>query len=317
MDLLGALGVLVRVVETGSFSAVARERELSQAAVARQVSQLEEHFGLRLFHRTTRKLSLTDDGEMLLGLARPVLDGIDGLEAALGRQSASPVGLVRVGVTVTGSRFLAQRLPTLLADHPGLKVELVVGDRFGDMIEDRLDLAMRVGEVTDASLVVRRSGTAAFVVVAAPGYIERKGKPSTPADLAGHTCIVHDVGPGSNVWTFVMSDGSRQFHVSGGFLANDVSAVRVAARSGYGIALLPLFEVLDDLRRGVLVCILSEFPTPTIPLSLVYPSRRHLAPRTRIVFEFMLEQARQVQAVLATATNEPSSSKVISITPSI
>src|ERR1700726_3821940 len=138
MDLLGALGVLVRVVETGSFSAVARERELSQAAVARQISQLEEHFGVRLLHRTTRKLSLTDDGQMLLGLARPVLDGVDGMEAALGGQSASPVGLVRVGLTVTGSRFLAQRLPTLLADHPGLKVELVVSDVFGDMIEDRL-----------------------------------------------------------------------------------------------------------------------------------------------------------------------------------
>jgi DNA-binding transcriptional LysR family regulator len=301
MDLLGALGVLVRVVETGSFSAVARERELSQAAVARQVAQLEEHFGVRLFHRTTRKLSLTDDGEMLLGLARPVLDGVDGLEAALGRQSASPVGLVRVGVTVTGSRFLAQRLPTLLADHPGLKVELVVGDRFGDMIEDRLDLAVRVGEVTDASLVVRRWGTASFVVVAAPSYIERKGRPSTPADLASHTCIVHDVGPGSNVWTFVTSDGSQQFHVSGGFLANDVGAVHVAAHSGYGIALLPLFEVLDDLRSGVLVCMLSEFPAPSIPLSLVYPSRRHLAPRTRIVFEFILEQARQV---LATVTDK-------------
>src|SRR3984893_116375 len=304
MDLLGALGVLVRVVETGSFSAVARERELSQAAVARQISQLEEHFKVRLFHRTTRKLSLTDDGQMLLGLARPVLDGVDGMEAALGRQSASPVGLVRVGVTVTGSRFLAQRLPTLLADHPGLKVELVVSDVFGDMIEDRLPLAMRVGEVTDASLVVRRSGTASFVAVAAPSYIERKGRPSTPADLAGHTCIVHDVGSGSNVWTFVVSEGSQQFHVSGGFLANDVSAVRVAARSGYGIALLPLFEVLDDLRSGMLVRVLSEFPAPSSPLSLVYPSRRHLAPRTRVVFEFLLEQARQVQAMLATATDK-------------
>jgi hypothetical protein len=113
MDLLGALGVLVRVVETGSFSAVARERELSQAAVARQISQLEEHFGVRLLHRTTRKLSLTDDGQMLLGLARPVLDGVDDL----GRQRASPVGLVRVGVAVTASRLPAQRLPTLLEPH--------------------------------------------------------------------------------------------------------------------------------------------------------------------------------------------------------
>ena len=303
MDLLGELGVFVRVVETGSFSAVARERELSQAAVARQISQLEEHFGVRLLHRTTRKLSLTDDGQMLLGLARPVLDGVDGLEAALGRQRASPVGLVRVGVTVTASNFLAERLPTLLADHPGLKVELVVSDRFGDMIEDRLDLAMRTGEVTDASLVVRRVGTGFFVVVAAPSYLERNGRPSTPADLASHTCIVHDVGPNSDVWTFVMSDGSQEFQVSGGFLANDFSAVRVAARSGYGIALLPLLAVLDDLRSGELVCVLSEFPAQRIALSLVYPSRRHLAPRTRLVLDFILEQMREIQAMLTTVTD--------------
>ena len=173
MDLLGALDVLVRVAETGSFSAVARERQLSQAAVARQVSQLEDHFGVRLFHRTTRKLSLTDDGQMLLGLALPVLEGVEGMEAALGQHSASPVGLVRVGVTVASSRFLALRLPTLLADHPGLKVELVVGDRLGDMIEDRLDLAMRLGEIRDASLVVRRRGTGVRIAVTAPGYIER------------------------------------------------------------------------------------------------------------------------------------------------
>ena len=304
MDLLGALGVFVRVVETGSFSAVARERELSQAAVARQISQLEEHFGVRLLHRTTRKLSLTDDGQMLLGLARPVLDGVDGLEQLGG--SAAPVGLVRGGVTVTASNFLAQRLPTLLADQPGLRVELVASDRFGDMIEDRLDLAMRVNEVTDASLVVRRLGVGLYVVVAAPSYIERKGRPSTPADLASHTCIVHDVGPSSDVWTFVTSDGSRQFHVSGGLLANDFSAVRLAARSGHGIALLPLLAVLDDLRSGELVPVLSEFPTQSILVSLVYPSRRHLAPRTRLVLDFILEQLREVQGMLAIVRDKAS-----------
>src|SRR5262249_20350061 len=137
MDLTGALGVLIRVVETGSFSAVARERKLSQAAVARQVSQLEEHFGVRLFHRTTRKLSLTEDGGRLPGLGGPVLDGVEAREAALGQHSAAPVGLVRVGVTVASSRFLSLSLPTLLAEHPGLKVELVVGDRLGHLIEER------------------------------------------------------------------------------------------------------------------------------------------------------------------------------------
>jgi len=304
MDLLGALGILVRVVETGSFSAVARERELSQAAVARQVSQLEEHFGVRLFHRTTRKLSLTDDGEMLLGLARPVLDGVDGLEAALGRQSASPVGLVRVGVTVAASRLLAQRLPILLADHPGLKVELVVGDRLGDMIEERLDLAMRVGEIKDASLVARRSGTAERVAAAAPSYIKRHGEPSSSADLANHTCIVHAVGPNSDVWTFVTPDGPKDFRAPGGFLANDVRAVHLAARTGYGIAYLALFEVADDLRNGRLVRVLTDFPAPGVPFSLVYPSRRHLAPRTRLVIDFIWEQVRQVEAELATASDE-------------
>jgi DNA-binding transcriptional LysR family regulator len=304
MDLLGALGVLVRVVETGSFSAVARERELSQAAVARQVAQLEDHFGVRLFHRTTRKLSLTDDGEMLLGLARPVLDGVEGMEAALGQQSAAPVGLVRVGVTVVASRFLAQRLPVLLADHPGLKVELVVGDRFGDMIEDRLDLAMRVGEITDASLVVRQSERGAFVAVATPGYIKRHGEPSSPADLANHICIVHDVGPGSDVWTFVTPQGPKAFRVSGGFLANDIRAVHLAARTGYGIACLALVEVFDDLRNGTMVRVLSDFPATGVPVSLVYPSRRHLAPRTRLVMDFIWEQVRQIQAEIGTASDE-------------
>jgi DNA-binding transcriptional LysR family regulator len=302
MDLLGSLGVLVRVVETGSFSAVARERELSQAAVARQISQLEDHFGVRLFHRTTRKLSLTDDGEMLLGLARPVLDGVEGMEAALGQQSALPVGMVRVGVTVAASRTLSLRLPALLEAHPGLKVELVVGDRLGDMIEERLDLAMRIGEITDASLVARRSGTVVKVAVAAPSYIERHGEPSSPADLANHTCIVHDVGPDSDVWTFVTPEGPSDVRVSGGFLANDVRAVHLATRTGYGIANLALLEVFDDLRNGMLVRVLNNYPAAGVPFSLVYPSRRHLAPRTRVVLDFIWEQVRQIQAELASCS---------------
>lgn len=301
MDLLGALGVLVRVVETGSFSAVAREREVSQAAVARQIAQLEEHFGLRLFHRTTRKLSLTDDGQMLLGYARPVLDGVEGMEAALGRQSSSPVGLVRVGVPVAATKFLAPRLPALLSEHRGLRVELVVGDRFGDMIEDRLDLAMRAGEITDASLVVRRAGAAGRVVVAAPAYLQRHGTPSTPAELADHICLVHNNGPDADLWTFTTPETTLSVRVSGSFIANDSSAVHLAARGGHGMAFLPLIEVFDDLRAGDLVFVFRDYPSPPVPVSLVYPSRRHLAPRTRLVLDFMLEQIRDVQAVVAGA----------------
>jgi DNA-binding transcriptional LysR family regulator len=153
------------------------------------------------------------------------------MEAALGQQSASAVGLSARGCHIGGPPLRCTRLPTLLADHPGLKVELVVGDRMGDMIEDRLDLAMRFGEITDASLIARRSGTAVRVAVATPSYIKRHGEPSSPAELANHSCIVHDVGSGSEVWTFVTPEGSKDFRVSGGFLANDVRAVHLAART--------------------------------------------------------------------------------------
>ena len=142
------------------------------------------------------------------------------------------------------------------------------------------------------------------VAVTAPGYIEQHGKPSTPADLASHTCIVHDIGPDSDLWTFVTPEGPRDFRVSGGFLANDVRAVHLAARTGYGIAHLALVEVVDDLHSGKLVRVLSDFPTAGVPFSLVYPSRRHLAPRTRLVMDFIWEQVRQVQAELATASDE-------------
>jgi DNA-binding transcriptional LysR family regulator len=304
MDLLGAFGVLVRVVETGSFSAVAREREVSQAAVARQISQLEHHFGVRLFHRTTRKLSLTDDGEVLLGYARPVLDGVEGMESALGRQSSSPVGLVRVGLSVAASHFLAPRLPALVANHPGLKVELVVNDRLSDMIEQRLDLALRSGEITDASLVKRNAGVSPRVAVAAPGYVARHGTPASPSGLADHICLVHDTGPDSNLWTFTTPAGLENVQVSSGFLANDSGAVLLAALAGSGIAFLPQVQVFDALRNGQLVRVLPDFPAPDVPVSLVYSSRRHLAPRTRVVMEFILEQIDQVREAIAAAENE-------------
>jgi DNA-binding transcriptional LysR family regulator len=147
--------------------------------------------------------------------------------------------------------------------------------------------------------VTRPAGTVALLAVAAPSYIERFGKPSTPAGLADHTCIIHDVGPGSDVWTFVTPQGPQGFQVSGGLLANDARAVHGAARAGYGIARLSPLEAFDDLRSGELVRVLSNFQSPGIPINLVYSSRRHLAPRTRLVLDFTLDQVRHVQAMVA------------------
>jgi DNA-binding transcriptional LysR family regulator len=302
MDLLGALGALVRVAETGSFSAVARERQVSQSAVTRQIALLEQHFGVRLFHRTTRRLSLTDDGERLLGHARTVLDAVEGMEEELGHQRSTPTGLVRVGVRSAGARFLASRVPLLLARHPGLKIELVVHDQFGDMVEERLDLALHYGELNDSSLRVRRVRMINLAVVAAPRYLEEHGVPLTPPDLANHTCLIHDSGPDSDLWHFTRGNETISVRVSGSFIANNTAPVRVAARAGYGIAMLPELQVVDDVHSGELVHLLSEYPSQRVPLSLVYPSRRNLASRTRVVMEFLLEQVRQLSAALATGS---------------
>jgi DNA-binding transcriptional LysR family regulator len=303
MDLIDSLRCFIRVVETGSFSAVSRESRISQSAVSRQVAQLEEHFRARLFHRSTRHLSLTDDGQSLLAHARRLMDVAEEMEGALGRQSSSPTGLVRLGTSIAGGLVLAPRLPLLLARYPGLKVELVMRDQLGDMVEDRLDLEWRSGEITDASLVGRRVGETGRAVVAAPIYLERYGVPSVPDDLTAHACLIHSSMSDPNTWHFTGPEGPLAVCVNGAFIANDSVAVLRAARSGHGIALLHEIQVVDDLQAGRLCRLLKDYPSQILPVHVIYPSRRNLPPRTRVVMDFVIQQAREIQALLATGTS--------------
>jgi DNA-binding transcriptional LysR family regulator len=175
---------------------------------------------------------------------------------------SSPAGLVRVRAPVAASRFLASRSPPLLADRPGLQIEPVVGDRFSDMIDNGLDLAAHTREITNASLVIRRVGLAARVIVAVPSYIERHGAPTLPAHLADHICFVHDTGPDSDLWPLIAPEGTESIRVSGRFIANGVAAVHLAVRGGRGLAFLALALVFDDLRAAHLIRILSNYPPP-------------------------------------------------------
>jgi DNA-binding transcriptional LysR family regulator len=300
MDMISALRCFIRVVETGSFTAVARESRISPSPVTRQIAQLEQHFKARLFHRTTRHLSLTDDGQSVLTHALRLVDGADEMEAALGRQRISPTGLVRLGTSIAGALVLAPRLPLLLARYPGLMVELVIRDQFSDMVEARLDLEWRSGEIADASLVARRIGETGRAVVAAPSYLQQYGAPSVPDDLIAHTCLIHSAMPDPNTWRFVGPEGPLAVHVTGAFIANNSAVVVRAVRAGHGIALLPEIEVVDDLQAGRLRRLLKDYPSQIMPVYIIYPSRHNLAPRTRVVMEFVIEQMREIQALLAT-----------------
>jgi DNA-binding transcriptional LysR family regulator len=287
MDLLGALKTFVSVNETGSFTAVARRENSSQSAVTRRIAELETHFGIRLFHRTTRRLTLTPDGEHLLAHAHHVLQATDDMETALGFHRTDPVGHVRFGAPVGFGLFLAGQLPALLARHPALTVELVLHDETVDMVAARLDLAVRVRPLEDSSLVVRQIGQISWHVVASPGYIAKQGAPQRPQDLAGHSCLIHSTARGSR-WHFVGPQGPMDVHVVGRFAANVVDSVRQAALAGFGIALLPDIMIADDLAAGRLVPILPGYETPRVPIYLATLSRRHLPPRTRAVMDFVI-----------------------------
>jgi DNA-binding transcriptional LysR family regulator len=299
MDTIEALGTFVRVVETGSLTAVAREMSASQSTISRQITQLEVHFGVRLLHRTTRHLSLTDDGAELHGRARIILELVEGMELALGQHKSLPIGHVRVAAPVSLGMLLMKRVPVLLARHPGLTVELVMQDRLGDMVEERLDLAVTVGEVPGASLIKRGLGTVTRIAVAAPDYLLRRGSPRQPEDFANHDCIVRRMTPGEEEWRLTGPEGITGVAVCGVVSTNNHEAVRNAALNGLGIALLAEYLVADDLRAGRLEQVLPEYGSETAPAYVVYPSRQHLAPRTRAVIDFLIEEVRQLRAVRA------------------
>jgi len=299
MDMLRSLGTFIRIVETGSFSAVARESNSTPSAVTRQIGQLEEHFKVRLFHRTTRNLSLTEDGQDLLEHARHIVDATAELEDTVGNQRSAPAGRVRVGLPAGAARLITSGLTDLLRRYPGLSVEFVSREKFGDLIEDRLDLAMRLGVQSDNSLVARLVGAFGGALVASPYYLEKHGAPPVPAALLAHNCILLELGPASSHWRFGGPGGPHDIVVNSAFSANNSEVVRQAVLAGHGIALLPEPQVLDDILAARLYRLLPEYPTEQTQAFLVYPSRRHLAPRTRVVIDFLVERFKAVGARLA------------------
>jgi DNA-binding transcriptional LysR family regulator len=296
MDIIETLRTFVRVVETGSLTAVAREMNASQSTMSRQIAQLENHFGVRLLHRTTRHLSLTDDGQGLHEHAVHVLEMVDGMEESLGRHKSSPTGHVRVGTPVSLGLLLMGCLPSLTARYPGLSVELVMEDHAGDMIGERLDLAVRSGDVTNPSLIRRNVGTVVRVAVAAPAYLARRGEPRHHDDLADHDCIVHLVLASDCKWRLIGPGGGVDIAVRGAVSTNNHEAVRGAALDGLGIALIPEYQAVDAVHAGRLQRVLPDYASEALPAFIVYPSRRHLAPRTRVVLDFLAAEVRRLRS---------------------
>ena len=281
------------MAEAGSFSAVARELGTTQPAVSRQVAGLEEHLGARLIQRTTRSLTLTEDGRDLLGHARRVLDAVEEAEAAVGRRHTNLGGLVRLATSTTFGRFhVAPRMNRLLERFPELSVDLHMSDAIIDLVADGIDVAIRVGMVTDSSLVIRKIGSTRRITVASEDCIAAHGMPEHPSDLARLPCVIFTGFANPTEWHFVGPGGPVQVNVGGRFRTDSGEAVREAVVGGLGFAVLPTWFLGGSGEDQWWRPVLTGWEPPRGVISAVYPSRRNLAPRTRAVIDFFIDEFR-------------------------
>jgi DNA-binding transcriptional LysR family regulator len=289
-DRFAAMQAFVRVVEAGSFSAVARELRTSQPAISKRVAALETRLGAKLLARTTRHLSLTDEGRRYYEQCRRVLDALDEAEGTVRRGRSRIAGTLRVGTAVALGRLkLVPVIGGFLERHPEVAVELLLNDRFVDLVEEGIDVALRIGEVQGTGLIARRIATSRRVIVASPRYLRRRGTPREPRDLAAHNCVAYTGLASPQEWPLATPAGVQPVRVGGNLRVNSPEGLRAAALAGIGLALGPRWLFGDALADGQLKAVLPQSPPASQPIHAVYPESRRQSARVRAFVEFAAE----------------------------
>jgi DNA-binding transcriptional LysR family regulator len=289
MDNLTDIAVFVRVVRRGSFTLAADELQISRAAASKYVSRLEERLGARLLQRTTRRLSLTEAGAALFEASRGALERIEEAEGAIARFQSEPRGCLRVSAPMSfGILHLGPMLAEFAREHPHVSLDLAFDDRYVNLVEERFDVAIRIGKLSDSSLVARKLAATRLVVCAAPSYLAEHGEPETPEDLAAHNCLLYSYLATANVWRFVAPDGREiPVAVGGNLRANNGIVEAEAAVAGMGVLMTPTFYVGPLIRAGKLRRILTSYRGPEIGIHAVYPQREHVPPKVRVFVDFL------------------------------
>ncbi|NKF22052.1 LysR family transcriptional regulator [Solimonas marina] len=290
---IGEMEVFVQAIERGSFAAAAKALRLTPSAASRTVARIEARLGTRLVERTTRALKLTAEGETYLARARQILADVDDVERSLTAAGAAPRGKLRVSCTVIyGLRYVVPALPAFLAQHPHVVVDLTLSDDVVDLIETRVDVAIRVGRLRDSNLHARQLGRSSVVTVAAPTYLARAGTPRVPADLAHHDCLHFNFRRAYDGWRFRSGRRIVTQAVSGSFLGNSGEALRQMALAGAGIAQLARFDVEDDIRAGRLVSLLEAHDAGEVrEIHALYVGHASPSLRVRAFVDFLIEHA--------------------------
>jgi len=293
MDRFLLMTCFARAVETGSFSAAGRDLGLGQPNISRYIAALEDHLQIRLLHRSTRKLSLTPEGERYYADIRRILDAVDESESSF-RNNVEPSGLLRVACpTALAHAFIMPHIQTFLERYPRLTLDLQLNDRYVDLVNEGTELAIRIGNLEDSALRSRRLGMYSRVFVASKDYLAKRGTPQTPDDLRDHDCIIYTLLSSGATWRFRNAD----IPVSGRLLVNSPDAVSAAVTAGLGVAHGPAWLFADGLNSGRLQYILTSYDAPPVPVQIVYVANRLLPTRAIVFMDFIAEVFSKIPAL--------------------
>jgi DNA-binding transcriptional LysR family regulator len=291
MNLFASMRLYVAVVDGGSFAAAADKLGMSRAMASKQIQQLEEHLGTRLLNRTTRRLSLTETGRQFHQRSTQILGDVAEAEQSAGQMTNQPQGVLRVTIPLSyGQHRLAAIIGRYTQAYPQVQLDICVSDRKVDLIEDGLDLAIRIGALPQSDLIARKIGSVRSIVCAAPAYLARHGAPQTPADLSRHACLGYTLSGSGAHWQLEGPDGpdsSVIVPIDGPIRADNGDLIRLAALEGAGIVFQPQFIVDDDIAAGTLVRVLPDWQSAQLGIYALYPSRKYLSAKVRTFIDFL------------------------------
>lgn len=277
----------VAVVEQGSFTAAARQLDVSTSFISRQVTRLEDRLGVRLLQRTTRKVHLTEMGQVYYERSREILDQLESLESEMTEFQEKPKGLLRI--TAAGEyaeRFVAPAIAKFVSKYPGVSIYLDATMKVVDIIDEGFDIAIRMSALSDSSLIARKIEKRRLMVCASPSYLKQRGRPKTPDDLRTHNCLVFPEMP----WRFKYPDRIQEVKVRGSWTSSNGRVLVAAAREGIGLVRFSEYYLSEALREGELEIVLEEYEVDDAATWIIYPNRRHLPTRVRYLVEFLLEE---------------------------
>ena len=289
MDRIDGIKSFVRVVETGSFSAVAKEQGVTQPTISKQIAALEKYLDVQLLTRSTRKLTLTEAGDRFYAHAQQVLESVAEAEASVGQRQV-PSGVLKVSCPVSfGQLQVVPRMQAFLARYPDIQLKLSMSDRFIDLVETGVDLAIRIGQVQGASMKVQQVGITRRVAIASTAYLSRQAEPTEPADLASHNCIVYQ--PSGAVWSFESRTGkSVSVKVDGNFATDNSVAVRIAVLSDMGIAYAPVWLFGDLIQSSELKVLLPDYQPQPLPIQIIYRRGRFIPIKVRCFIDYLEQE---------------------------